>query len=425
MAPKPLPDGREDERLSPAHCRDQALLRSFVEEHVSPNAWPIQSRRLRRAIAREGLDLARARDFALSEEETRALVQRFESWGRRIQRWLGADLAYHHLLHNFEVTLRLLALEWPLDREVPDEIRASTMRAYRDTAEIRPVLLETVRRLAEIGVPGRDLARDLLAGLGHDYGHSGGTDRVDQRGVQTPLTHEETAERHVAGFGLDFGFPPSLVLEAMAGIRATTFHRRVGRSPVAANNDFERKITLADVAGCALPNDAWLTHVSVPVLQEKLPAWRRRRAELPWVVARVREEIESLRPDDPARDDLEERLEQLEGEKRQIIEDLPEVYRGERGFLYFIRDERLAKVEGAERFWGETIEEKIALIDEILGMDGPLEDLRARGFEFLETYADALAGRDLREFLAETEGELSPQLRGLLEKFLPADDDQR
>lgn len=421
MAVKSLPAEHDEAQLSAERCRDPEALRDFVQSAIGPNAWPIHSRPLRRAIESRGLDLGRVRGFTLESEAVETLTGRFARWGARVERWLGVDLAYHHLLHNFEVTQRLLLLEWP-GGEPPAELVTAAESTYRDTSEIRPAIGRLVRRLRDAGVSDAVVARDLLAGLGHDYGHSGGTDRVDARGVPTPLTHEETAERHVAKFGLDVGFPVEIVLQAMAGIRATTFHRRPDRDPIQASNDFERKITLADVAGCVLPPASWLTHVSVPVLREKLPAWRRRRGELPRELEEVRRERDAAGEagDDEAVERLGARLEALEQERKQIIDDIPEVFRGERGFLLFIRDFRLRPVDEGVALWADNIARKVDLIDEILSMEDDLRALEQQGFPLLERYAEALSGGDLHAFLDRDD--VDPHLRNVLEKFVASHD---
>ncbi|MCK6586432.1 MAG: hypothetical protein L6Q76_02500, partial [Polyangiaceae bacterium] len=190
-------------------------------------------------------------------------------------------------------------------------MRRAPLKVYRSMESITAVTLNVIRELVENGVHPSIIARDMLAALGHDFGHSGGTDRVDRHGVPAPLTHEEAAEKHVAKIGVELGFPPALILESMAGIRATTFYSRPGRKRVQAANDFERRLALADVMGCVLPPDLWLTHVGVPVLLEKIPTWKRRLTRISGDIERVKGELQRMPAADVRRKEKEEEYKEL------------------------------------------------------------------------------------------------------------------
>ncbi len=372
------PDELRTERLPAAACRDDGQLRAFVEATISPNAWPIHSRTLRRRIARDGLDLAAARTFTLPLADLVGLMRRIYDRSRRAERMLGIDIAFHDTLHNFEVFLRLLVLEWPED-DPPQEVRRAPERPYRTLQDIEPVIRDLMGRMLELGFPSGRLVRNLLAAIGHDYGHIGGTDRQDVTGALTPLTHEETAERHVGGFGLAAGLPPTLILEALAGIRATTFHIRPDRERIQAANDFERKLMLADVAGCVLPADLWLTHVAMPVLNEKIAV--------------------------------------CPPEHRGFVETVEEMLDDEHDFLKFIRAYRLRQVSVGERLWGENIDRKIALIERLLAREELLATLEEQGSELIERLARELANAESLESWLGGEA-VDPALRELFGEFL-------
>jgi hypothetical protein len=406
--------------LPPEACRDEAALRRFVTERISVNAWPIQSSSLQRLIRERGVDLDEGERFEMSLDEMERMMRRLYERSRRIERILGIDNAFHTVLHNYEVFLRLLLLEWPAGQPMPESIRSAPMRIYPTLDSICGVLLTALGMLLEKGVRSSVLARDLLAALGHDFGHSGGTDRADKDGVPAPLTHEEAAEKHVAKVAIEHGYPTALILESMAGIRATTFYSRPGRERVEPSNTFERKLTLADVMGCVLPSDLWLTHVGVPVLKEKIPTWKRRLSAIAGEIARVREGLTALPEDDPARAAREEDYKHLLAEDARIIRDIEEWFRSERGFFVFIEAHKLAPVAGARELWGGIIRDKIALMDRVLERKDLLGPLSARGFAFLEEYAYALANAgSLREWLARRD--VDPRLREILNVFVAAE----
>lgn len=404
--------------LSAAACRDEETLREFIQTKISPNAWPILSPLLRRAILAEGIDLEAARSFAMDPDTMERLVRVFYRRMSRIERVLGIDNAFHRALHNHEVLLRLLLLEWPESSPPPEHIRQAALLVHPTIDSVARVVKEALTALLEIGIPSAVLARDVLAAAGHDYGHSGGTDRLDSSGTPAPFTHEEMAEKHVAPIGLDFGMPVALVLESMAGIRATTFHARPGRDRVSAATDFERKLTLADVMGCALPPHLWLTHVGAPVLFEKLPVWRRRLTQIPYELRSIDQQLKLpyLTEDDRAR--ITSDREMLVTEDARIIKHLDEWFRSERGFFVFIESTRLSTVPRARELWGDILREKISLMDRILARRDLLEPLSAQGFAFLERYALLLANaKDLRDVIADPE--LDPRIAEILSMFLP------
>ena len=117
-------------RLDARACRDDDTLRAFIEEHVSANAWPIFSRPLRRQIRSQGLDLATARDYDPPLEVLEGLMRRLYASSRRFERMLDLDNAFHHTIHNFDVLLRLLMLEWPEDQPVAEDMRQASAAAY-------------------------------------------------------------------------------------------------------------------------------------------------------------------------------------------------------------------------------------------------------------------------------------------------------
>ncbi len=401
--------------IGAVECRDEAALQRFVEDEISPNAWPIHSRPLRRLIERQGLDLAPTRQFALTPERLAALMRRLHDSSRRVERKLGIRNGFHNTLHNFEVLLRLLLLEWPGRTPWPAELRDADRRVYPSFAAIEPVLHDLISRLSESGFPPWKLARDVLAAAGHDYGHTGATERLDASNGVAALTHEETAERHVAKFAIEYDFPPALALAGLAGIRATTFRTRRGRKRVQAANDFERRLTLADVAGFVLPADQWLTHVAIPLLEEKLIRWRCRQQDIPKEIDELRRQLASLPADDPSRQNREERIAELETERRDIVNDLPEFFRSELGFLEFIRGDRLAAVPRGKELWGPRIAHRIDLIRRVLAREELLEGLGRGGFALL---GDAACKLSNAESLATSLGNADPHLREAFGEFV-------
>lgn len=407
-----------DDVLPAAACRDEEALREFILTKISPNAWPILSPHLRRAILAEGIDLGAARRFAMDAETMERLVRLFHTRMKRIERVLGFDNAFHRALHNHEVLLRMLLLEWPDATPPPTHIRNAALRVHPTIDSIAAVVKEALVALLDIGVPPATLVRDVLAAAGHDYGHSGGTDRLDASGTPAPFTHEEMAEKHVAPLGLEFGMPVALVLESMAGIRATTFHARPGRARVHAATEFERKLTLADIMGCALPPDLWLTHVGAPVLLEKLPVWRRRMAQIPSELRALDEQLTMPNLDEAVRSMRASEREVLTMEDGRIIKQLDEWFRSERGFFVFIESARLSTVPRAHELWGGILREKIHLMDRVLARRDLLDPLVMQGFGMLERYADLLANAvDLRDVIAKPG--VAPQLAEILAMFLP------
>jgi hypothetical protein len=413
-----------DDRSSPAltaeECRDEATLQRFVEERISVNAWPIHAQKLRSLILRQGIDLAEARRFNMSLTAMEDMMRRLYRRSLRVERILGIDNAFHTALHNNEVLLRLLLLEWPVGCPLPDHVRRAPLTVYRSMESITAVTLHVIEALLKIGVHASIIARDMLAALGHDFGHSGGTDRVDRHGIPAPLTHEEAAEKHVAKIAVELGFPPALILESMAGIRATTFFSRPGRKRVHAANDFERRLALADVMGCVLPPDLWLTHVGVPVLLEKIPTWKRRLTQIADAIERLRNELATLPETDPGRAAKDEEYRELVAEDGRIIRDIEEWFRSERGFFLFIEAHKLDPVSGARELWGDILKDKIALMENVLQRKDLLGPLAARGFGFLEEYAASLANvSSLREWLERED--VDPALREILAPFVSSD----
>lgn len=407
-----------DDVLPPAACRDEETLRTFIQTKISPNAWPILSPTLRRSILVHGIDLGAARRFSMDVTTMEQLVRVFYARMNRIERILGFDNAFHCALHNHEVLLRLLLLEWPESSSPPEHIRHAALCVHPTIDAVTRAVMEALTALLEIGVSSALLARDVLAAVGHDYGHSGGTDRLDPGGSPAPFTHEEMAEKHVAPIGLDFGMPVALVLESMAGIRATTFHARPGRDRISAATEFERKLTLADVMGCALPPHLWLTHVGAPVLLEKLPVWRRRLAQIPGEIQVIDEQLTATNLVDSERVRLAAEREVLAIEDARIIKHIDEWFRSERGFFVFIESTRLATVPRAHELWGELLREKILLMDRVMARRDLLDPLVVHGFAFLERYALLLANAiDLRDVVASPE--VDAGLSEVLSMFLP------
>lgn len=359
---------------------DEDALQRFVQDHISVNAWPIQSHALRQRIAAHGVDLNLTAGFDLTLVQLAAMMRYIHRLSRRTERLLKINNAFHHTQHNFEVFIRLLVLEWPAGAVMPPDLEAAPRRLYASMDELLPVVMAVVAALMAQGVAGHTIARDALAALGHDFGHSGCPDRINSLGQILPLTHEETAEKHMAKVGLRFGYPPVLILQAMAGIRATTFYNRPGRVRITPDNEFERRLTLADVMGCVLRVDQWLTHVGLPVLLEKIPFWNLRSA-VP------------------------------EG---QVIRTLGEWLHSERNFFIYIESHKLDPVAGARLLWGAIIRERIAVLEALLLQRDLLERLDARGYDFLVDFAHKLAhAPSLAERLGHAD--IDPLLRQLLQ----------
>ncbi len=373
--------------LQAAACRDGKLLQQFVTDHISVNAWPIHSPALGRHIEQEGLDLVRAREFELSKPQLVALMRHMYRASHRVERMLAIHNAFHCAMHNFEVFIRLLVLEWPQDVAMPEAVARAPLQAYMTLERALPVALGVIEALQENGVHGSTIARDALAALGHDYGHTGGTDRTDANGRMQRLTHEEMAEKHVAGMGLRFGYPSALILESMAGIRATTFHHRPGRLRVEPANVFERRITLADVMGCVLPPSQWLTHVGTPVLLEKIPFWKQRSIEIAVEMQLLQAQTLASQHDQGAIAAIALKQKELAAERASIIGDIGEWFRSEHGFFVFIEAYKLEPVPGARKLWGAIVQQKIALTEMILSKTHLLNPLAALGADFLETFA--------------------------------------
>ncbi len=406
-----LPD-----RLEATACRDDASLRTFLESRISVNAWPIHSRPLRRLIRRRGLDVAAAHRFELPLDGLARLMRRIYRASRRVERALGIDNAFHNTLHNFDVALRLLLLEWPADRPIPEHLRRRSDQAYLTFEAIEPVVMDLARELLDAGIPAWQLARDLLAASGHDYGHTGGANRLGKDGAPTPLTHEETAEKHVAKFGIDLGMPPALILESLAAIRATTVHLRPGRARIQAATEFEKRMTLADVAGCVKRPDLWMTRVAIPILHEQIGLWKRRLKELPAELDDLRQAAETA-PDDE-RPQLLDRLAALEAEHQTIIKTVSEAFGAELDFLHFVRTQRLQPLPCGVRLWATRIDRRIGLIERLLARQELLAPLDAQGFALLEAMTRKLANAEsLKRSLAS--GDVHPNLRQLYAEITP------
>jgi hypothetical protein len=84
----------------------------------------------------------------------------------------------------------------------------------------------------------------------------------------------------------------------------------------------------------------------------------------------------------------------------------------------FIESTRLATVPLAGELWGELLREKILLMDRVMARRDLLDPLVARGFGFLERYAQLLANAvDLRDVIANPT--LDSGLSEVLSMFLP------
>lgn len=383
--------------LSAETCRTGDALQRFVIEHIGINAWPIHSPALLRRIEHEGLDLTlAAHPFAQDKHQMVALMHHMHHMSRRAERLLGIHNAFHRAMHNFEVLIRLLVLEWPVNIAMPTWVAQAPQRVYPALETALPVVLAIIDALLEHGVPAATIARDVLTALGHDYGHTGGTDRIDANGQTLALTHEDIAEKHVALVGLRFGYPLPLILECMAGIRATTFHHRPGRPRVQPANLFELRITLADVMGCALPPDQWLTHVAAPVLLEKIPYWKRRAVE----IALEKHPMDQT----------------LLAERAGIIRDIGEWFRSERGFLVFIEAFKLQPIPFAHALWGSNVQQKIAMVEQVLSRADLLAPLVAQDSNLLEQFASQFSNAfDLKGRLEQSD--VDTRLQELLLPF--------
>ena len=408
------------DRLEAETCRDDAILQAFIQKRISVNAWPIYSRPLLNLIRHQGLDLRAARKLQYPLESFQRLARCVYQRSRRVERSLGIHNAFHHTLHNFDVALRLLLLEWPPGQPVPEAMRCAAYRAYDSFESLEPVLSELVRQMLDLGVPAWRLARDLLASLGHDYGHSGGTDRRSKTGALMPLTHEDVAEKHIAKLGIEFDLPPAIILQGLAGIRATTLHVPPGREEVRAANDFERKMMLADVTGCVKRPDLWMTHVMIPVLDEQMQPWKLRLVELPIEIERLKRQIEEP-------ENAQQRLRQadqlsaLEEEEQAIITTVSQAFDNERRFLTFVRAHRLDPVPAGRRLWSERIDRRILLVERLLAREDLLEPLDEQGFPLVEEMTARLANSDsLERSLADNT--VHPNLRKLFAEFIPSND---
>lgn len=409
--------------LSPEACADEDVLRRFVEEQISVNAWPIFSPKLRRLIRQQGIDLDAADRLAMPLSDMAAKMELIHRRALRVDRLLCIENAFHTPAHNIEVLLRLLCLEWPATTPMPEIVRAAPLELFSNVQTLQSVTFSVLTALTDAGVTNGWLARDLLAALGHDFAHSGGTDRLDKDGTQARLTHEEVAETFMGNMGVNFGFPAALILQSMAGIRATTFNNRMGRQRVVPANEFELKLTLADTMGCVLPPPDWLTHVGVPVLKEKIPHWKRRLGEIESKSTALRGEILAAYEGDSERVRAEYRLALLREEDLLVIWDLEEWFKSEREFFRFLLEKKLALVADAEALWGSILREKIELMESVLARKNALRSLSLKGFSFLEYFADLLANvGDLRAFLMKTE--IEPELRELLSVFVDAQNTQ-
>lgn len=366
--------------LSAADCGDARQLQAFVQSRISVNAWPIYSPQLRQHLLHHGLHLG-----ATSVMNLPALERMLHALSRtalRLEARLHLRNAFHRAQHNHDVLLRLLVLAWPQPGPVPEFFAAAATRIYPSPQAITEVLVQLLRALAHAGVPVDALARDVLAAMGHDYGHAGGTDRLDAHGQPTPLTHEDMAEKHIAKIGLKFGMTPVHVLQAMAGIRATTFHVRPGRERVTADNAFERRLKVADIMGCALPMPLWLVHVGLPVLAEKLPHWR---------TLLLQQEVDSS----------------------LVIQNLEDWLHSERGFLQCVDAGLLGTVALAQTLWRPALLDKVARLDLALARTDLLAPLAAQGFVVLEQLVSFLQPEDATQTLPDTSA-LQPALRELL-----------
>ncbi|MCP3961669.1 MAG: hypothetical protein GY719_27835 [bacterium] len=408
------------ERLDAESCRDETTLQAFVQDRISVNAWPIFSRPLRNLIRRRGLDLTESRDLQLSLDTFMSLAREVHHRSRRVERTLRIDNAFHHTLHNFDVALRLLLLEWEEAFPVPEDIRCAAYRKYDSFDAVETVLAELLERMLSLEFPADLLARDVLAAFGHDYGHAGGTDRMDGTGELLPLTHEDVAEKHIAKLGIEIGLPPAVILEALAGIRATTLHVRAGRDKIQAANDFERRMMLADVAGCVKRPDLWMTHVAIPVLDERILPWQRRVKELPREIARLRQRLDSRAEDDPDHQLAVEQLADLEAEDQAVIKTVSEAFSSELRFLTFIRAHRLAPVPAGCRLWADRVDRRIELVEHLLAREDLLEPLDGQGFPLVVEMTVLLANSDSLEGALAGDA-VHPNLRQLFAEFIPAD----
>ena len=383
-------NGTRQPFLTPEEACDATRLKCFIEEQISPNAWPVHSKALLRNVWHEGLTPIAASDSSLSMGAARELLDRFERHHLRAERLLGRRVAFHHTLHNFEVLQRLLILDWP--GTPPPDIEALTLQRVDSVAAIKPILLRCLEMIGGGQNLPSSITRNILAALGHDYGHTGGTDRTAPDGTPAPLSHEDAAERHVAKIGLAADLPAPLILQALAGIRATTFFRRPGRARIQAASDFERKLMLADVAGCVLPAADWLTFVAIPVFAEKIDLFERRRHEIPVEIERARREGDK---------EAKERIVLLEAERAGIVDNLAEWLKSETGFCRFVMEARLGAVSTAPASWTARISEKIACIQQAEKQEEAVKTLAAGGFPLLKEMVALFCNKSLPQALAD------------------------
>jgi hypothetical protein len=153
------------------------------------------------------------------------------------------------------------------------------------------------------------------------------------------------------------------------------------------------------------------------VLEEKLPQWKGRMAEIAARLEALATLERALPGGDPGRAGLDEERATLVAEHGRIIRDLEEWFRSERGFLLFIKDHKLAPVAGAPELWGAAISEKLALIEAALEQKAQLAPLVARGFAFLEQYVRTFANAGSLEARVGQD-DVDPGLRALLLPFV-------
>ena len=112
-------------------------------------------------------------------------------------------------------------------------------------------------------------------------------------------------------------------------------------------------------------------------------------------------------------------LEELRTEDSRLIKDIEEWFRSERGFFLFIQEHRLGPVAGADQLWGEVLNHRIALVEQVLERRDLLSPLVSLGFSFLERWTEQLSNvEDLSAWLREEEAD--PRLKEILMIFAPA-----
>jgi len=114
---------------------------------------------------------------------------------------------------------------------------------------------------------------------------------------------------------------------------------------------------------------------------------------------------------------MEDQLTLLRVENARIIRDIEEWFKSEQDFFRFLLGHKLAPVPGAEALWGAILRDKIALMGRVLERKDMLLPLSAKGFSFLEHYADLLANAGNLRLLLES-GEMEPALCETLQMFL-------